>query len=54
MLKPNIKIILVTANCSENDIKTSFRVGADGFLTKPLSIERFANILQDVNYKGGE
>ena len=36
---PDTRVIMVTANDSASDKKIAFQKGADGFLSKPLSLD---------------
>ncbi|MFI5124843.1 MAG: response regulator [Chitinophagales bacterium] len=42
---PNAKIVVVTANDSPSDQYAAFLLGADAFLSKPLSLERINKTL---------
>ena len=39
MKNPKIKVIMVTATESNDDISEAFKLGADNYITKPLSLE---------------
>jgi len=48
MKNPKIKVIMVTATESNDAISEAFRLGADNYITKPLSLEELE---RDVNEK---
>jgi len=46
---PNTRVIMVTANDSVSDKTIAFQKGADGFLSKPLSLELINRTLDKIN-----
>ena len=45
---PDTRVIMVTANDSASDKKRAFQKGADGFLSKPLSLELINRTLDKI------
>ncbi|MCW5575489.1 MAG: response regulator [Burkholderiales bacterium] len=48
----NIAVILVTARSSPEDVKRAFLLGADGYLSKPLTVRAFRSTLADLGKAG--
>ena len=46
-LHPNIKVIMVTALETQDKIEEAMRLGADNYITKPLSLEYLEKDVQD-------
>ena len=46
---PDTRVIMVTANDSASDKKKAFLKGADGFLSKPLSLELINRTLDKID-----
>lgn len=49
---PDAKVIMVSEENDFNTIKTAFKYGAVGYLTKPLSKERLQKALDAIKYEG--
>lgn len=49
---PNVKVIMINNQSDFELVKKAFKNGANGFLTKPLSIERLHNALNSIKYEG--
>jgi DNA-binding NarL/FixJ family response regulator len=45
---PDTRVIMVTANDSASDKKRAFQQGADGFLSKPLSLDLINRTLDKI------
>jgi two-component system, OmpR family, response regulator len=45
---PETRVIMVTANDSAADKKRAFQMGADGFLSKPLSLDLINRTLDNI------
>ena len=45
---PNTRVIMVTANDSASDKTRAFQKGADGFLSKPLSLDLINRTLDTI------
>lgn len=46
------KILMTSQKCDFKIIKEAFKKGADGFLTKPLTKNRFFNALEELHHHG--
>ncbi len=46
------KILMTSEKCDFNIIREAFKKGADGFLTKPLTKNRFFNALEELHQHG--
>jgi len=51
-MKPDVKIIVASEEDDFRMIKSAFKNGANGFLTKPLTKKRLKNALYSVKYEG--
>lgn len=51
-MKPDVKIIVASEESDFRLIKSAFKNGANGFLTKPLTRKRLRNALYSVKYDG--
>ena len=51
-MNPDVKIIIASEENDSRMIKSAFKNGANGFLTKPLTKKRLRNALYSVKYEG--
>lgn len=50
---PRVKILCLTGRNSEEDKRKAFASGADGFLTRPLSLRSLASLMRLLTQRGG-
>lgn len=44
-----IPVVVVTTSEAERDVVSSYKLGASGYITKPVNIEQFVNAIRQIN-----
>jgi CheY-like chemotaxis protein len=50
----NLPVVMLTSSSMENDIKTSYASGANGYVIKPIDFDNLVNTIKGIEYFWGE
>ena len=50
----NLPVVMLTSSSMESDIKTSYSVGANGYVIKPIDFNDLVNTIKGIGYFWGE